>query len=328
MATITLNTQRILITKDVLYMAGFEKLEHFDVDIKCNNTFEDITEYPQGLSDCDYSLPEGERVRSYTIPDGFDSVGMGAVTIGASAVKNNMVDGIGEIEYTHFNDKAPFRIGSVCTPKYLREIYIPEGVEVIKEKAFMYARLIERVHFPKSLKVIKEHAFLGCKSLKELEFSGDELTLCWASMWGLTSLKKVTFGAKNIRINSMAFNNCTSLEEIVITPDVQSITFGPAAFFECRSIRRVTLPEGLKLCYNIFDFTQESPKLRDIRKENAKSLPKGYFEREDDFSRIENIEFTYTDSCGNEISRVKKSAEQMMDEIIKSGEEIIDINFE
>ena len=50
----------------------------------------------------------------------------------------------------------------------LTGIVIPEGVEIIGEKAFYFCTGLKTVTFPKSLREIRVEAFSNCRSLKEI----------------------------------------------------------------------------------------------------------------------------------------------------------------
>lgn len=59
----------------------------------------------------------------------------------------------------------------ICYPcgKEGSEYHVPEGVESIKEEAFLNVEHLERIYLPKSLKVIEKGAFKACVKLKETE---------------------------------------------------------------------------------------------------------------------------------------------------------------
>ena len=50
----------------------------------------------------------------------------------------------------------------------LREVVIPEGIQVIEENTFYHCSNLEHVKLPSTLREIKSGAFSGCKKLKEI----------------------------------------------------------------------------------------------------------------------------------------------------------------
>lgn len=58
-----------------------------------------------------------------------------------------------------------------CPPS-VKTLAVPDGVETIREFAFVFGRL-EKIKFPKSLKKIEGAAFRGCRNLKIMAFSSD-----------------------------------------------------------------------------------------------------------------------------------------------------------
>lgn len=71
----------------------------------------------------------------------------------------------------------------------IKQIEVPEGIEVLARSSFYDMRGIVDIRLPKSLRHIESRAFRNC-----------------------IGLEQVTFGGSNVRIDEDAFRNCTSLK--------------------------------------------------------------------------------------------------------------------
>lgn len=102
------------------------------------------------------------------------------------------------------------------TEKTVIEYDIPEGVEVIRTKAFYKCGSLTKITFPKSLKIIEEKAFFRCGSLENVEIP-----------------ENVEFIGKD------AFGYCTAFTEISLPASVKEI--GEYAFYNCISLKSITV---------------------------------------------------------------------------------------
>ena len=92
---------------------------------------------------------------------------------------------------------------------------IPEGVEIIRSKAFYKCYELTEITLPSTLKSIEEMAFFRC-SIKSLELP-----------------ENLTFIGKD------AFSYCTAVEEVTIPATVTEI--GEYAFYSCTNLLSVTM---------------------------------------------------------------------------------------
>ena len=107
-------------------------------------------------------------------------------------------------------------------PGYDTETFsVPEGIEVIGEKAFLNGDAIRTLILPGSLHTLEAEALYGCQNITEIVFSP-----------GLT------------RIGDEAFVELTLLREAHLPAGVTSL--GDKAFLGCSSLQSVTLPESLQ----------------------------------------------------------------------------------
>ena len=101
----------------------------------------------------------------------------------------------------------------------VKEVWLPEKLEIINSKAFSECSSLTTVYFPDSLKSIEESAFKGCTKLSEISLPA-----------GLEVL------------NSRAFSDCNSLTEIVIPGSVEIID--QFCFYRCGALESMTIEEG------------------------------------------------------------------------------------
>lgn len=143
-------------------------------------------------------------------------------------------------------------------------IIIPDGVEVIKFRAFMM-RKIKSIVIPKSVKKIEYFAFSGCSVEKlvipnsisdfgEYAFDGcDSLTdviieegitkLGKGMFYNCMSLKSVLLPQSLLSIPDSAFAGCISLDNITLPPNIKYI--GDDAFCDCQSLTELCIPPSI-----------------------------------------------------------------------------------
>lgn len=128
-----------------------------------------------------------------------------------------------------------------CSPDKKGAVVIPEGIVKINARVFKGSK-IENLVLPSTLRVIEHAAFMGCKYLKNIDFGT-----------GITKIGDTD--------EDCVFENCESLKEINIPPQVERI--GEKAFSCCFALKTVKLNEGLlriersafNCCYNLKEIT-------------------------------------------------------------------------
>ena len=120
--------------------------------------------------------------------------------------------------------------------------FIPNGIETIREHAFVNAGKLTIVVLPASVKQIGEDAFTGCSSLKELEFFGkvpsfytfDGRIKCFDAPvtfsvasgkgWDNLDLSNVTLNFRGKLQQTLELRKGWNLAALIITPDEESIS--------------------------------------------------------------------------------------------------------
>lgn len=103
----------------------------------------------------------------------------------------------------------------------LKEIVLPETLQIIEEEAFGGLGTLERLVIPDTVTSIHGSAFRGCCALKHIRLP------------------------KQIRgIDSYSFYNCLQLEEVIIPEGITYV--GSRVFENCRSLKQIHLPDSVK----------------------------------------------------------------------------------
>ncbi len=141
-----------------------------------------------------------------------------------------------------YNDKLyPIKvIGSLAFyHKQIKEIVIPDTVEIIEYAAFILCSKLEKVHLPKELQSIEEYAFFDCRSINEISIPDNTLTIDKSAFAQCIGLKHINIPLNIKTIQEQVFCGCISLE---IIDNIQRLAsndtnLGDYAFANCNNIR-------------------------------------------------------------------------------------------
>ena len=130
----------------------------------------------------------------------------------------------------------------------IKTVIIPEGIEVIGEKAFYGCTELTEISLPKSVKTIEKSAFEGCTALESVTLADDsELTEIWENAFkGCVSLTEITIPDNVETVGDNAFYGCTELKNVVFGADSKLKTVGQNAFADCIKLSSVTLPNNVE----------------------------------------------------------------------------------
>lgn len=125
----------------------------------------------------------------------------------------------------------------------LNTAYLPEGLEILGEKAFTYCQNLTSVTFPSSIKEIHREAFYYSQSLTSAHLSEGLKIMDERAFMECRSLSSLTLPGSIKVIPSEAFWR-TGITNLIIPEGVETIDGG--AFGQCFRLQSVTLPSTIK----------------------------------------------------------------------------------
>lgn len=130
-------------------------------------------------------------------------------------------------------------IGSNCFAgsEELKEIYLPDSLEIVEDHAFMGSGL-NNISIPGSVKEIKYFSFGRCENLESVDLREGVEIISESAFEGCKSLKNVSLPNTLKSIGYRAFALCESLESIIIPSSVKEID--EEAFAGCGEIKIIT----------------------------------------------------------------------------------------
>lgn len=139
-----------------------------------------------------------------------------------------------------------------CALKVLQSIVLPDGLQLIRDRAFLSCSGLSSVTLPNGLQTIGEAAFLGCKSLSSVTLPDGLQTIGKEAFADCYSLSSVSFPDGLQTIDYEAFKNSSSLTSVSLPEGLKTI--GSHAFYNCSSLTSVFLPDGLQtIDYSAFE---------------------------------------------------------------------------
>lgn len=124
----------------------------------------------------------------------------------------------------------------------LESIYIPESVTSIGIEAFYNCGALASIEIPNSVTSIGDKAFMGCESLTSIEIPNNVTSIRDGTFWGCKELTSILIPNSVTRIGDDAFLFC-KLTSIEIPDSVISI--GDDAFLGCESLKSVKIPKSV-----------------------------------------------------------------------------------
>lgn len=129
----------------------------------------------------------------------------------------------------------------------IKEIYIPDTVEVIGERAFAQCHDIEHIYFGESsqLKKIGYNAFDRCYSLETINIPLCVEEIDERAFMYCEGLKEITLGDNITVIREDAFYNCLSLEKVILSENSKITEIEGEAFGYCAQLKEFNCPSGV-----------------------------------------------------------------------------------
>lgn len=239
-----------------------------------------------GYGQCVESFAGMKYLRKVVFPESLKKIGNNAFSDCTALKKITLPDGIEEIKYGAFQNSGlteanipkslvnisgcifkgtPFEetlekeasgdfiiFNDVLLYKYIGDdenVVIPDGIEIICDRAFWTAPNVKTVEIPERVKFINsafEYSTVESLVIPDTIDSENDL-----SFYCCNNLKKIVLPDNMTKIGDCAFEYCSSLETINIPDNVKTI--GYSAFGACRSLKSITIPESVEeICDNAF----------------------------------------------------------------------------
>lgn len=124
----------------------------------------------------------------------------------------------------------------------LKEVILPDSVEVIAPYAFADMTELTNVELSQNLKKLNDHAFKGCTALESLVLPESLSEIAAYTFEGCTNLKTMDLPETITKIGEYAFKGCTSYASPVTV--YEDWVVGAHAFDGCSSIPEINVLDG------------------------------------------------------------------------------------
>ena len=214
---------------------------------------------PDGVKEIGYAaFSECAGLVSVKIPDNVTKIGDRAFINCANLTKIDVT--AGNKYYSSANgvlfDKNKSEI--ICYPAGIKNVgySIPDGVTVIRDRAFNKCISLNSITIPKSVQDIETYSFFGCTSLEAINVAASNKN--YADVNGILFSKDKTkivcypANKKNMSysipvsvkvVGVAAFRDCIYLKGITIPDSVTNIEHH--AFSNCKSLKSITIPDSI-----------------------------------------------------------------------------------
>lgn len=120
---------------------------------------------------------------------------------------------------------------------------VPEGVGIIRERAFENCSALAGITLPDTLHTIGISAFQDCTGLTQIIIPDSVTSMLESAFVNCTGIRYAILGSGLGSIYSNLFNNCTALKQVLIKEGPTGILTG--AFQGCNALVSVTIPNSV-----------------------------------------------------------------------------------
>lgn len=206
-------------------------------------------DFPASLTTIESLAFANNKIATLTLPKTLTSIGRSAFS-GNPVEKvfvNTNANVSGVFPYADLTEVI-FAENAVTIPSLqgatkLRDVTLPESMEMLPSYSFTECVSLQNVYFPDKLTSIGSSAFKDCVSLTELEIPKGVNRIdsyAFANCRGITTFhlpENVTSIADGL------FSGCTNLEKVYFSENVKQ--FGASAFTACIKLRSMVIPAGV-----------------------------------------------------------------------------------
>lgn len=197
-----------------------------------------------------YAFEDGKNVSYLYIPSSITSIGEFAFIDCGYNIDVNIEDMSAWCNTTLGNEHAsPLSSADnlYVNGSWVRDLYIPYGVETVSNFTFYQCRCITSVSLPGTVRTIGSSAFEDCTNLSWVSLSEGLQTIGGSAFEGCTGLAAITLPSTVSEIQINAFNRCTNLNDItslIMTPF--PIDYSAFCTYDTATL---TVPSGTRTAY-------------------------------------------------------------------------------
>ena len=120
----------------------------------------------------------------------------------------------------------------------MRNVSLPENLNVLSNGIFSYCFHLEKIDIPKSVEEIGWYAFGGCSSLKEITLPENLKKIGECAFTDCEKLERIKIPEQVTRIENLSFAQCRALKELDMPSKMSFIT--STAFQNCNALSNIT----------------------------------------------------------------------------------------
>ncbi len=117
------------------------------------------------------------------------------------------------------------------------EIFIPDSVREIDERAFEQCTCLKRIRLPEGLWKLENSLFVNCLALESIEIPSSVTEIGRGAFYNCVALKEISGGEGLRIIGKECFIRCSALEELHLPDTVECVDL--LSFSGCRSIKKI-----------------------------------------------------------------------------------------
>lgn len=193
----------------------------------------------------EYAFDGAEKITSITLNDKIEKISWAAFACCKGLTEFNIPNSVIEIDAYAFSE---------CIN--LKSVNIPEGVTKLGKFAFEKCENLSEVYLPSTLETMGESVFEGCESLCEITIPKKVTGINGDILYGCANLQNiyaVEDSENYVSVSGVLYSkDKTSLicfpcgREGTVSGLSEVQTIGEKAFYFCKKISKIILPEGLK----------------------------------------------------------------------------------
>ena len=151
------------------------------------------------------------------------------------------------VKKIHHQVLSNFIISGNILIKYIgieERVTIPDGIEIIGERAFAKNETIVTMILPDSIKIIEEEAFSDCIMLQKINLPQNIREIGKSAFENCVKLMKVELPQSIDTIHTSTFSRCQSLSDVIFSHCVKTIE--DMAFYKCKKLKNINITDGLE----------------------------------------------------------------------------------